>query len=79
MNDHAKGLVSPRERLRRSIFYEIGKNRARIRFLSRVLFLGLPLIIVIDYLGFFRDSNSQLFGDYSIYLLGINDYLGGKK
>ena len=36
MNDHAKGLVSPRERLRRSIFYEIGKNRARIRFLSRV-------------------------------------------
>ena len=37
MNDHAKGLVLPRERLRRSIFYEIGKNRARIRFLSRVV------------------------------------------
>ena len=35
-----------------------------------------------SYLGFFRDSNSQLFGDYSIYLLGINDYLDdylGKK
>ena len=31
--------------------------------------------IVNDYLGFFRDSNSQLFGDYSIYLLGINDFL----
>jgi len=36
VNDHAKGLVLGRERLRRSIFYEIGKNRARIRFLSRV-------------------------------------------
>ena len=39
-------------------------------------------LIVNDYLGFFRDSNSQLFGDYSIYLLGINDYLDdylGKK
>ena len=39
-------------------------------------------MIVNDYLGFFRDSNSQLFGDYSIYLLGINDYLDdylGKK
>ena len=30
-------------------------------------------LIVNDYLGFFRDSNSQLFGDYSIYFLGIND------
>ena len=43
--------------------------------------LGFSLI-VNDYLGFFRDSNSQLFGDYSIYLLGINDYLDdylGKK
>ena len=36
-------------------------------------------LIVNDFLGVFRDSNSQLFGDYSIYLLGINDYLGGKK
>ena len=32
-------------------------------------------IIVNDFLGVFRDSNSQLVGDYSIYLLGINDYL----
>ena len=33
-------------------------------------------------MGVFRDSNSQLFGDYSIYLLGIDDYLDdylGKK
>ena len=46
-----------------------------------LLNVGFPLI-VNDYLGFFRDSNSQLFGDYSIYLLGINDYLDdylGKK
>ena len=43
--------------------------------------LGFALI-VNDFLGVFRDSNSQLFGDYSIYLLGINDYLDdylGKK
>ena len=49
--------------------------------LRNFLNVGFPLI-VNDYLGFFRDSNSQLFGDYSIYLLGINDYLGdylGKK
>ena len=39
MNDHAKGLVLGREQLRCSIFYEIGKNRARIRFLSRVVAL----------------------------------------
>jgi len=46
-----------------------------------VKFLGFALI-VNDFLGVFRDSNSQLFGDYSIYLLGINDYLDdylGKK
>ena len=30
---------------------------------------------VNDFLGFFRCANSQLFGDFSIYLLGINDYL----
>ena len=49
--------------------------------LRNFLNVGFPLI-VNDYLGFFRDSNSQLFGDYSIYLLGINDYLDdylGKK
>ena len=38
---------------------------------------------VNDFLGFFRCQKSQLFGDFSIYLLGINDYLddylGGKK
>ena len=45
MNDHAKGLVLGREQLRCSIFYEIGKNRARIRFLSRVLALGTPILV----------------------------------
>ena len=30
-----------------------------------LLNLGFPLI-VNDYLGFFRDSNSQLFGDYLV-------------
>ena len=40
--------------------------------------LGFALI-VNDFLGVFRDSNSQLFGDYSTYLLGINDYLGEKS
>ena len=37
--------------------------------------LGFALI-VNDFLGVFRDSNSQLLGDYSIYLLGINFHLG---
>ena len=42
-----------------------GLHSSRIGFLQKVN----------DFLGVFRDSNSQLFGDYSIYLLGINDYL----
>ena len=48
-----------------------------------IFFLGIGFALIVnDFLGVFRDSNSQLFGDYSIYLLGINDYLDdylGKK
>ena len=42
-----------------------GLHSSRIGFFQKVN----------DFWGVFRDSNSQLFGDYSIYLLGINDYL----
>ena len=49
----------------RPSFFELSSLRSSLGF----------SLIVNDYLGFFRDSNSQLFGDYSIYFLGINDYL----
>ena len=37
----------------------------RKRMLSKKIQIGFALI-VNDYLGFFRDSNSQLFGDYLV-------------
>ena len=56
------------------------RNDGHLEAILLVSGLGLGFALIVnDFLGVFRDSNSQLFGDYSIYLLGINDYLGEKK